>query len=350
MNRKQVIWFVVIAFFVGAAGSIILGRFGLPALSKVEGFGWVGDLTSSAPIIINRTEELHFNEGANLIELSKQAGNFTVSIFGANNNFLGNGVIITSDGLIFSSNIILAGQTQLTVLTNDGQKFQGTVRAKDPNSDLVVITIPATGLAVAQFEEAATLQPGQRLVYLGRGNTEFQHVFSTGFVSQTLNNIRSLQKVNSSAEFSEQVSSLVVMNQDMWGGPILNLNGKVVGLIIDNNRNIISENMQTALSAYLAAGKILRPHLGVRYLSLSKSLATILNLPSAGALVTAVDKASPAEKAGLLANDLITGIDGQNLAEQSLERVLNKHSISDMKVSILRAGKTFDLTIKLGER
>jgi len=348
--KRQLIWFIVIAFFVGAIGSIAIGRFALPALSNVYGFGWVKNLTSSAPIVINRTEVVNINEGANLIDLAKQAGNVTVGIFGPNNVFLGNGIVITSDGLIFSSNTILHGATHVTVITNDGRKFAGLVRAKDPKSDLVVITVEARDLTVAQFENASQLQPGQRLVYIGRGNSQFQRLFGTGFVTQSLINSRSLQKVVTTSEFSEQVSSDVVVSADMWGGPILNLNGKVVGMVIDNSRNIIAENMQTALSAYLASGKILRPHLGVRYLSLSTSLATVHNLPQAGSMVTMVEKGSPAEKAGLLANDFIISIDGNNLDQESLERVLNRHAITDMRLTVLRAGKNIDLTVKLEEK
>ena len=242
MNRKQLVITILIAFFVGALGSILIGHYVLPYMSKFSGFSWLSKVVSNAPIVINHTEQVQLNEGVNLIDLIKQSGNFTVSIYDLNNNYLGNGVIVTSDGLILSPDSVIRAQTQVMIVLNDGRSFTGQVQPKDPKSVLVAVTIPAGNLSVAQFDPTDTLQPGQRVIYLGRGNVKFERLAATGLITQSLAN----QLAN------KQISSDVVIGADYFGGPIINLAGKVVGLTVDGSKNIISEDLQKALTKYLA--------------------------------------------------------------------------------------------------
>ena len=242
MNRKQLVITILIAFFVGALGSILIGHYVLPYMSKFSGFSWLSKVVSNAPIVINHTEQVQLNEGVNLIDLIKQSGNFTVSIYDLNNNYLGNGVIVTSDGLILSTDSVIRAQTQVMIVLNDGRSFTGQVQPQDPKSVLVAVTIPAGNLSVAQFDPTDTLQPGQRVIYLGRGNVKFEHLAATGLITQSLAN----QLAN------KQISSDVVIGADYFGGPIINLAGKVVGLTVDGSKNIISEDLQKALTKYLA--------------------------------------------------------------------------------------------------
>ena len=245
MNKKQLTIIVLIAFFIGGLGSIVLGRFVLPALASVRGLSWLSKLNNNSPIIINRTQEVQLNDGLNLVDLIKRSGNIMVGIYGPANNFLSNGVIMTSDGLIFASSALIGNQTRLTVLTNDGQKFSATLKDKDMKTGLVALTITVTGLSGAQLDDAASLEPGHRVIYLGRGNVKFEHAATTGLITQSLVNQLGDQQISSDATFTS----------DYFGGPIINLSGHVVGIVINNTQNIISEKLQTALTAYLSKPK-----------------------------------------------------------------------------------------------
>src|SRR3989344_1978413 len=173
MNKKQILIIVLIAFFIGAAGSILLGRFFIPYLATYPKLSRLDRLATTSPIIINRREQVQLNEGVNLIDLIKQAGNIKVGIFDSKNNFLGNGIIVTSDGLVMTPTPVLQNQSQVNVIISDGQIFPATVKSQDVANNLSLLTIPATGLATAQFEEAANLAAGQRVIYLGRSNAKF---------------------------------------------------------------------------------------------------------------------------------------------------------------------------------
>jgi S1-C subfamily serine protease len=242
MTRKQIIYIVLIAFFVGAFGSIIISRFAIPYLATFKGLSGLNKLSSASPIVINRTEQVQLNEGVNLIDLIKQAGNITVTIYGANNNFLGNGLIATTDGLVFTSSDILQKQSQFVVMTNDGQKFSATRNDKVSFKGLALLTIQASGLATSQFDSATGLQPGHRVIYLGRGNVKFEHEAVSGIITQSLAN----QLDN------KQIASDAVLNSDYFGGPIINLTGHVVGLVVNSSKNIIAEDLQDVLNKYLA--------------------------------------------------------------------------------------------------
>lgn len=242
MIRKHIIYIILIAFFVGALGSIVISRFALPYLATFKGLSGLNRLSSASPIVINRTEQVQLNEGVNLIDLIKQAGNITVTIYGPNNNFLGNGLIATTDGLILTSSDILQKLSQFVVVTNDGQKFQATRSDRVSLKGLAILTIKAFGLATGQFDNASSLQPGHRVIILGRGNVKFEHEATSGIVTQSLAN----QLDN------KQIASDAALSADYFGGPIINLSGHVVGLVVNSSRNIIAEDLQDALNKYLA--------------------------------------------------------------------------------------------------
>lgn len=245
MSRKQLIIIILIAFFIGAAGSIVLSRFFIPYVATVTGWQSLNKLTTSSPIIINRREEVHLNDGANLIDLIKQSGSFTVGIYGAKNNFLGNGIIVTSDGLILTANAIILKQPQPFIITNDGQKLDATVKLSDSKNNLALLSIPAGGLPAVQFDNAESLVAGQRLIYIGRSNTKFTHEARTGLVTSSIGN-----QLN-----TRQIMTDTDLNADYFGGPIVNLSGRVVGLVLNENENIIAENLENFINAYLAGVK-----------------------------------------------------------------------------------------------
>ncbi|MBX4191768.1 MAG: S1C family serine protease [Candidatus Doudnabacteria bacterium] len=352
MNRRQWMTTVLIAFFVGAAGSILLGRFFIPYLASATGWQSLNKLVTNSPIIINRTNEIQLNEGVNMIDLAKQASSLTVTIFSreANPRYLGNGMVMTSDGMIFSSKSILGTNQDVTVILNNGNKYQGQVRAVDPKSDLAVITISERNLNIASLANAADLSVGQRVLIPGESYSSLNRSFATGYVTNTVVN----STVNLGRTFSTEVLEdsfeidAVINNGRFIGSPVVNLNGRVVGMVSNSSiqKIIVAENLQTALSSYLSSGKIVRPQLGVTYIHMSKSLASLRNIDRAGFMVVKVDAGSPAS-GKFLANDYIYEVDGQNMENQSLEQVINRHPLSEVRFKVIRDGKEIDVAVNL---
>ena len=352
MTKKNLIAFVLIAFFFGAAGSILLGRFFIPYLAAATGWQSLNKLVTSSPIIINRTNEVQLNEGVNLIDLTKQAGNITVSFFSmeANPTFLGNGVIMTSDGLIFTSKSILANQRELTAVLYNGSSYKAIVRAVDPKSDIAALTIEEKNLTTPSFADGFGLSAGQRVLVLGQSNLAFDRKLAQGFVTNTaMNNKVQLWRTYSTEVLEDSFETDAEVNiAGFVGSPIINLNGKLVGMVGGSGlqKIVITENIESALNSYLSSNKIIRPRFGLTYFQLSKTLARLRGLDRAGVLVAKADTSSPA--AGkFLPNDLIFEADGRSLETESFEQFINRHSIGEVKFKLLRAGKEVEVIVKL---
>lgn len=352
MNKKQIISIVLIAFFVGAVGSIFFGRFLIPFLATIKGLERLNDLASTSPIVINRTQEVQLNEGVNLINLSKQAANFTVTVYSpeANPSFLGNGIIVTSDGLIFISKTIIQRYSELVVVLNNGAAYKALVRAVDPKSDIAAITIEEKNLNTASFADSMPLEAGQRVLILGESYTPFTRSLAQGFVTNgVLNASLVAWRVFSSEVLENSFEIDADVNTGRFiGSPIVGLQGKVIGMVTGSTiqKIVISENLQSALDSYLSNGKIVRPKLGLSYFNLSKTSAAMRALDRAGILVVKADDPGPAAQI-LLPNDLIFEVDGQNLENKSFEQIIQRHAVGDVKFKLLRNGKEMEVTVKL---
>jgi S1-C subfamily serine protease len=345
--RKNIIWWIVLVLILGGLSGVIFNRFVIPWLATLPGLSSLHKLESNNPVIINRKEEIQYNDGANFSDLAKQASAYTVSIYAKDSNkFLGNGIITSADGMILASKTNL-GQNNLVVVTNDGNIYPGLLRALDPRSELAVITIQASNLPFAQFVNASDLVVSQRVIFLGRSNQEFNHQFEIGFVTSTTSNQASLDKIYYSESFENTVQTDARLNSDFVGGPAIDLNGKVVGITTSNLGILPGEDLQSAVTSFLRTGKIQRPTLGIKYNLISQSLAKLKNLPSGGVLVVSVDDGSPAKKAGIIVGDLITEIDGQPLPSANFEKILNQHDFTSIPLVINRGGNEINLNVIL---
>jgi serine protease Do len=348
MTRKNIVWVVVLAFFIGAAGSVVFNRFIFPKLSTVRGFSWVGKLQSSSPVVINRREEVRLNEGVNLIELTKQAQTVVVSIYasGPNPILLGNGLIITSDGTIFTTKDVIKDNAQITVATNDGGVYPAQVRAQDPKSPIAVISIAARDLPVAQFSDAANMQTAQRVFALGKTNMEFTRQFASGLVTRTLSNHLDFARNLSTEAFENTIATDADLTADYIGGPVVNLQGLIIGMVIGNTGQILpAEAIDGAVKTYLEKGKITRPYFGMTYQMIGKNLAKVKGWSAGGAQVAALEANSPAAKSGLLAGDLIMEINGQKIDSSSLEQILLQQNTEQMRLRIHRGSEDRDLNL-----
>ncbi|HEX5430198.1 MAG TPA: S1C family serine protease [Patescibacteria group bacterium] len=348
MTKGNWIWIIILAFVLGAIGGVLLNRFGIPFISGIPGMSWVQKLESSNPVIINRVQQVELNEGANLIDLSKQAAGYTSDVYAStpDHKFLANGIIVTADGMIITPKSDLPAAGDVTVVTNDGTAYTGQIRAQDPRSDLAVVTISAQNLPFAQFADAGTLAASQQLIYLGRSNNSFTRDFALGRVNRSLDNNQSLSQILDSDAFENEILAQSNLSADFAGGPVIDLDGKVVGMTRSNLSVLISEDLHTAVDTYLRTGKITRPYLGMKYLDLSDAQAHLKNLPQGGVEVVSVAAGSAAQAAGLLPNDLITQASGQNISGGNFETILNQQS-GDLSFTILRNGQNVNVTAKL---
>ncbi len=270
------------------------------------------------------------------------------------NKSLGSGFIISGDGFIFTNAHVVDSADEITVRLTDKREFKAKVIGADKRTDVALIKIEATGLPVVRMGDPAQLKVGEWVVAIG-SPFGFDNSVTAGIVSAKG---RSLPQEN----FVPFIQTDVAINPGNSGGPLFNMRGEVVGI----NSQIYSRSggymgvsfaipidvamdVQNQLRAH---GKVSRGRLGLVIQEVTKELAESLGLSkAAGAVVNAVEKGGPAEKAGLEPGDVILKFDGKTVTNSpDLPRMVGATKPgTKVNVQIWRKGGIRDLAVTVGE-
>lgn len=270
------------------------------------------------------------------------------------NKSLGSGFFISSDGYILTNAHVVEGADEVTVRLTDKREFKAKIIGTDKRTDVALIKIEATGLPAVKFADTAQLKVGEWVVAIG-SPFGFDNSVTAGIVSAKG---RSLPQEN----YVPFIQTDVAINPGNSGGPLFNMRGEVVGI----NSQIYSRSggymgvsfaipIDVAMeiqSQLRASGKVSRGRLGVVIQEVSKELAESLGLSRPmGAVVNAVEKGGPAEKAGLEAGDVILRFDGKTInASADLPRMVGiTRPGTRSVVQVWRKGSTREITVVVGE-
>lgn len=228
----------------------------------------------------------------------------------------GSGFIISSDGYILTNAHVVEGADEVMVKLTDRREFKAKVIGSDPRSDIALIKINATNLPKVPIGNAQQLQVGEWVIAIG-SPFGFENSVTAGIVSAKE---RSLPSEN----YVPFIQTDVAVNPGNSGGPLFNMKGEVVGI----NSQIYSRSggymgvsfaipidvaMQVA-EQLKTQGKVQRGRLGVVIQEVSAGNASAFGLSKPeGALVSEVEKDSPAAKAGLKIGDIILKFNGQTI-------------------------------------
>ncbi len=231
----------------------------------------------------------------------------------------GSGVIISTDGWILTNDHVVGGAEKVTVRLIDGREFEGTVR-RDYRSDLALIRIEGTNLQAARLGDSDKVKIGHWAIAIG-SPFRYEGTFSVGVVSSLFRR----QEIRSSTGVSRVYPSMIqtdaAINPGNSGGPLLNLEGEVIGIntaIESDSGGSVGIGFAIPINAarfvadqLRARGKVVYGYLGIDPGTVTPRLASAYQV-SNGALVQG-DPAeeSPAAKAGLQADDVITEIEGK---------------------------------------
>lgn len=272
----------------------------------------------------------------------------------------GSGVIISNDGYIVTNNHVVDNEQSLAVIYADGSRHEATLVGTDPVMDIAVIRVKDPVPGVASFGDSDALQPGETAIAIGSPLGDFQNSVTVGVVS-------ALNRTVPGSGMEGLVQTDAAINHGNSGGPLINLNGEVIGintLVVRSDSMagdqaqglgfaIPSNTVKDVSQQLIANGKVVYPYLGVSFSEIDPETAALQNLPvQYGALVGQVQPNTPAAQAGLQQNDIITAINGQKLdGTSSLRQLLLKHKPGDtVQLEVLRNGKTITVDVKLGTR
>ena len=270
------------------------------------------------------------------------------------NKSLGSGFIISNDGYILTNAHVVEGADEVTVRLTDKREFKAKTIGADKRTDVALIKIEASGLPVVKLADTAQLKVGEWVVAIG-SPFGFDSSVTAGIVSAKG---RALPQEN----YVPFIQTDVAINPGNSGGPLFNMRGEVVGInsqIYSRSGGYMGVSFAIPIEVAMdvqnqlrASGKVSRGRLGVVIQEVSKELADSLGLSKPiGAVVNAVEKGGPAEKAGLEAGDVILKFDGKTInASADLPRMVGaSRPGSRAVVQVWRKGATRDVSVTVGE-
>lgn len=281
----------------------------------------------------------------------------------------GSGFIVSSDGLVVTNRHVVSDESaSYTVMTNDEKKHDAKVLAIDPVNDVAILKIDAANLPVLELGDSSNLQIGQTVIAIGNSLGEFRNTVSKGIISGLKRNVTAGSGLGDSENLSEVIQTDAAINPGNSGGPLLDIQGKVIGVNVAMAQgaqnvgfalpiNIVKKDLASVKSS----GKIVQPYIGVRYLPIDEQIQKANNLSFGyGVLVArgqqitdfAVVPGSPADKAGIVENDIILEINGVKIdAGHPFVGLLSQYSVGDtLTLKVWHKGDTKDIQVTLEER
>lgn len=266
------------------------------------------------------------------------------------------GFIVSADGYLLTNSHVVKEASEILITLNDGRNFPAKVIGQDPNSDIAVIKIDATQLPYLQFGNSDELEIGQWAIAIGNP-FGLQASLTVGVVSAKGRNNLDL------TNWEDFIQTDAAINRGNSGGPLLNIDGKVIGMnaaIVTNGGAggymgigfaIPSSMLQHITKQLIDTGVVTRGFIGVTLQAIDHDLAQAFGISEvSGAVVAEVAKNSPAEKAGLKQGDIIQFYN--KLPVHNIATLRNAIAIMNpgtrIVLSVLRNGKTLEIPVEIG--
>ena len=274
---------------------------------------------------------------------------------------LGSGFVIDKTGLILTNNHVVSGAQSVTVTLPDDREFAGKVLGTDPPTDLAVVRIETKELHPLPLGDSDAIEVGDWVAAIGNP-FGLSHTVSAGIISARGRTQDDVQLDQSG--YYDFLQTDASINPGNSGGPLLNLKGEVVGINTairgDGAQGIgfaIPINMaKRLLPMILRDGHVTRSALGIHIMDTrqltGEDRAALGIAPKAvvtGAVIRAVLQGEPADRAGLVAGDIIQAFDGQPIQRATQLQWLASTAGVGRNVTIraLRGDKSFEVQVAL---
>lgn len=268
----------------------------------------------------------------------------------------GSGFIVSSDGLVVTNNHVISGATSVRVVM-DGRDYPAEIKGIDPATDLALLEIetdePLPYLALGDSDE---LRVGDWVMAIG-SPFRLENSVTVGVVSAKGRQINISQQTSS---FENFIQTDAAINFGNSGGPLVNLEGQVVG--INTAINWGSENIGFAVPVNVLRhvlpqlrdeGRVRRGYLGIGIEDVDYEAAEAFGLEgTGGVLVTSVQEETPAAEGDLRVGDIILSVDGRQVDDtrQLIDYVSTQGPDAKIRLEILREGERISKRIELMER
>ena len=313
------------------------------------------------------------------VDVTSEADNSQSSFFGygpTQQQSAGTGIIIASNGLIVTNrHVVPEGTTKVSVTLADGTELddvQVVGRTRDTDSlDVAFLKVGDTKgkkLVAAKIGDSTKVKVGDKVVAIGNALGQFQNTVTSGIISGYGRSVQASEDGSSSnaENLQDLFQTDAAINQGNSGGPLVNVNGEVIGIntAIAGNAQAIGfaipiSNISGLIKTVISTGKFEQPYLGVRYAPLTDDIAKQFGLKlTRGAYILPADRTggqepivpgSPAEKAGLQPGDIIVAVNGTDIDDRhNLTALLDQEGVGEsVKLKVNRDGKEMTINVTL---
>jgi len=280
----------------------------------------------------------------------------------------GSGFIVDPKGIIVTNrHVVIDPNAEYTVVTDDNRRFPAEIAARDPIDDVAILKIKAKNLDVIKLGDSEKIDLGDDVLAIGNALGLFKNTVSRGIISGMSRSIRAAVDPHHFQELRGLVQTDAAINPGNSGGPLINLKGETIGIntaIVFGAQNlgfaIPINSAKRDLEDLKKHGRIRRPLLGLRYLTIDEMLREKLKLPvDYGALILghkphdpAIVPGSPAFKAGLREKDIILECNGEKITiEKTIQDFLESMNVGEIiKFKVRRGSREFSTKVTLVER
>ncbi|MCD6026850.1 MAG: DegQ family serine endoprotease [Solimicrobium sp.] len=256
---------------------------------------------------------------------------------------IGSGFIISADGYVLTNAHVVEGADEVYIKLVDKREFKAKVIGIDKRTDVAVLKIDGSKLPSLTIGDSNKIKAGEWVVAIG-SPFDFDNSVSAGIISS---------KARDTGDFLNLIQTDVAVNPGNSGGPLLNMNGEVIGI----NSQIYSrsggfmgisfaipiDEAMRVVDQLKSSGKVSRSRIGVRLSEVPKEVAESFGLKKGqGAFVNMVEPGLPADKAGIVAGDIVLEFNGQPVTKWTeLSRIVaNIKPGTKSSVTLWSKGKT----------
>lgn len=269
---------------------------------------------------------------------------------------LGSGVIVSRDGYILTNDHVVDGVSDIQVTFHDGRTAPAKVVGLDPDTDLAVVRVNASGLTPITFSQPDQSKVGDIVLAIGDPFSVGQTV-TMGIVSAVG------REIGSASPFGSFIQTDAAINPGNSGGALVDTNGNLVGI----NTLIFSRTggyqgigfaipvslARRVMEQIIESGAVTRGWFGVEVADISSELAQSLGLKGTqGAIVGAIEKGSPAEKGGIRLGDVIVSVNNKAVSDvnQALNAIAEVPPGKTVPVKVMRKNAEIALDVVVGKR
>ena len=270
---------------------------------------------------------------------------------------LGSGVIVSREGYILTNDHVVEGVSDIQVTLADGRLMTGKIVGSDPETDLAVVRVPASGLTPITFGSSEQAKVGDIVLAIGDPFSVGQTV-TMGIISATGREIG-----GPANPYSTFIQTDAAINPGNSGGALVDAGGNLIGI----NTLIFSRSggyqgigfaipvalAKRVMEQIIETGTVTRGWFGVDVADISPELAESLGLKGThGAIVGAIERGSPADRGGMKLGDVIVAVAGQKVPDvtSTLNAIASVAPGKSVPVRVLRGRQELSLDVVVGKR